>query len=191
MLYQNLVWSTSSEFACPQRPWKTATHHKEVSNIYPVMLQNTSRLEWWNFGVSWKGGTPKSSILLGCSWIFHYKLTILIHVGMFWRSHSDLRNSFVQLKHWPPMVRRVPPQLSGNVSLHRREKLEVGKLDSHHTFGWSKPSLEIPKLKQLLCFEWSPPRYFLWNIVWYRFWLSFSGKTLWQGRGGEDNSDEI
>ena len=27
-------------------------------------------------GVSINGGTPKSSILMGCSWIFHYKMDV-------------------------------------------------------------------------------------------------------------------
>ena len=32
--------------------------------------------------VSWNGGTPKSSMFIGFSWIFDYKTTILIHFGI-------------------------------------------------------------------------------------------------------------
>ena len=47
-------------------------------------------------------------------------------------------------------------------------------------------------------FEWSPPTHSIWHIfwhsmrhfIWHIFW-HFSGKTFWQGRGGEDNFNEI
>ena len=47
-------------------------------------------------------------------------------------------------------------------------------------------------------FEWSPPTHsiwhifwhFIWHFIWHIFW-HFSGKTFWQGRGGEDNFNEI
>ena len=39
--------------------------------------------------VSWNRGTPKSSIFIGCSWIFHYKTSILGYLHL-WKPHLRL-----------------------------------------------------------------------------------------------------
>ena len=69
------------QYEPPQHPW-ISTLRK--TNSWSPKIKNIEVWKLINMGVSKNRGTPKSSILIGFSWVFHYKPFILGY-PYFWK----------------------------------------------------------------------------------------------------------